>query len=489
MALQTQTDLLIVGGGIHGCGIARDAAGRGLRVTLVEKHDLASATSSASSKLIHGGLRYLEQLEFRLVREALGEREILLRAAPHLVTPMRFVMPYSPELRPRWVLRAGLMLYDGLARRDTLPATGRVDFTDRVLKPHYRDGYAYSDCRVDDARLVVANALDASERGAEVHTRTACVDLQRRGDVWYATVVDAGGGRSELTARVVVNAAGPWVRDFLTAVAGVTAAPELKLVQGSHIVLPRLYEGDHAFILQNEDRRVVFVCPFNGETLVGTTDVPISKAPHRCEATAEEVAYLCDTVNRYFARQIAPAAVIWRYSGVRALADDGAAAASRVTRDYVLHFDTTGAPILSIFGGKITTYRRLAERALEKIAAFLPAMQGPWTGNATLPGGDAEPAVVVKRLSAESAALPHAVISALVQRHGSRAERVLSKDGDLGEHFGADLYAREVDYFIAQEWAREGDDVLWRRTKAGLHLNAQQRARVTEYVRGRVEAL
>lgn len=366
MEQETEADLLIVGGGINGAGIARDAAGRGLRVVLVEQEDLASATSSASSKLIHGGLRYLEQLEFRLVAEALHEREVLLRNAPHIVHPMRFVMPHARGMRAGWMIRTGLFLYDWLARRDTLASSSRVLLAGPPyrpgLKPEYVRGYAYWDCRVDDARLVIANARAAADLGARIMTRTMCIAAQRTGAGWHARLRE-GTRETEISARAVVNAAGPWASRFLTEAIGESSGSRLKLVQGSHIVVPRLYDGDHAYTLQNDDRRVIFVYPYEGAyTLIGTTEAEFEGNPRDCRVTAAEVDYLCRAVNRYFGRGISNADVVWSYCGVRALVDDGARKLSQVSRDYVLTVEAgvDGAPVLSVFGGKITTYRKLA---------------------------------------------------------------------------------------------------------------------------------
>ena len=487
-------DLLIVGGGINGAGIARDAAGRGLKVVLCEQGDLACATSSASSKLIHGGLRYLEQFEFRLVSEALAEREVLLRTAPHIVHPMRFVMPRARGLRPGWMIRSGLYLYDWLARRQTLAASAVVDLTQPPyrsgLKPEYVKGYAYSDCWVDDARLVIVNARAAAEAGARILPRTTCVGAIRGVTSWRARL-NGADGETEVEARAMVNAAGPWVGQFLTQTLGQESSARVKLVQGSHIVVPRLYDGDHAYILQNDDGRVVFVYPYEGAyTLVGTTDVELEGDPRQCSATAQEIAYLCRAANRYFERSIAPADVRWSYCGVRALVDDGSADPSKVTRDYVLHIDEGAdrAPLVSVFGGKITTYRRLAERVIEKLGSAFPALRGPWTAGAALPGGEI-PGGDTRRFAAHLTAthrgLPPSLLDALAHRHGSRAEDVLggaSTLADLGESFGADLYGREVDYFLTHEWAHDADDILWRRSKAGLHLSDEQRRRLVRYV-------
>ena len=473
-------DLLVIGGGINGAGIARDAAGRGLSVLLVERGDLAAATSSASSKLIHGGLRYLEQFEFRLVAEALAEREILLRIAGHLAWPARFVMPHLPGLRPRWAIRLGLFLYDHLARRSLLPGSHAV----RLDTPPYcsglnsqlRHGFVYSDCRVDDARLVVANAVDAAERGARILVGTECLLARRDGALWHAAL----SGGVEVRARAIVNAAGPWVKDVLNQRLGQPSRDAVRLVKGSHIVLPRLYDGEHAFILQNDDRRVVFMIPWEGRfTLVGTTDIQVA-APEQAQATPEEVEYLCRAVNRYLEKPVAPRAVLWRYAGVRPLYDDGSSDPSAVTRDYTLRLDAAAddAPVLSVFGGKITTYRRLAEHALEKLAPYFPRLPGAWTGQTALPGSDFKDREEArKELLARHRDLPPEVLQGVFRRHGTRALQVLG-DGQLGEHFGAGLTERELRYFIEREWARGAQDVLWRRTKAGLHLDQRARERV-----------
>jgi len=473
-------DLLVVGGGINGAGIARDAAGRGLSVLLVERGDLAAGTSSASSKLIHGGLRYLEQYEFRLVAEALAEREILLRIAGHLAWPARFVMPHLPGLRPRWAIRLGLFLYDHLARRSLLPGSHAVRLDappySSGLKSQLRHGFVYSDCRVDDARLVIANAMDAAERGARILVGTECLLARREGALWHASL----SGGVEVQARAIVNAAGPWVKDVLNQRLGQPSRDAVRLVKGSHIVLPRLYDGEHSFILQNDDRRVVFMIPWEGRfTLVGTTDIPVA-APDQAEATQDEVDYLCRAVNRYLEKPVAPRAVLWRYAGVRPLYDDGSSDPSAVTRDYTLRLDAAAdeAPVLSVFGGKITTYRRLAEHAMEKLAPYFPRLRGAWTGQTPLPGSDFKNREEArKELLARHRDLPPEVLQGVFRRHGTRAIQVLG-DGQLGEHFGAGLTERELRYFIEREWARSAQDVLWRRTKAGLHLDQRARARV-----------
>ena len=474
-------DLLVIGGGINGAGLARDAAGRGLSVLLAESGDLAGATSSASSKLIHGGLRYLEHYEFRLVAEALAEREILLRVAAHLASPLRFVVPHVPGLRPRWMIRAGLFLYDHLARRSLLPGSRAV----RLDAPPYRGslrpeltyGFDYSDCRVDDARLVIANAQDAAARGAQVRVRTAVLSACRSAGLWQATL----SGNEQVGARAIANAAGPWVKQVLNERLGQPSADEVRLVQGSHIVVPRLYEGDHAFVLQNDDRRVVFLIPFEDRfTLIGTTDVPVQGGAGSARATDEEVRYLCRAASRYLPKSVAPAQVLWRYAGVRPLYDDGSRDPSAVTRDYVLRLDDDQgqAPVLTVFGGKITTYRRLAEQALDRLARYFPRMRGPWTAAAPLPGSDfADRDEAFRALSTRYPRTTPEVLRGVFQRHGTLAPKVLG-DGELGEHLGAGLTEREVRYFVEAEWARSADDVLWRRTKAGLHLDARQQARL-----------
>jgi glycerol-3-phosphate dehydrogenase len=492
-------DLLVIGGGINGVGIARDASGRGLSVFLAEKDDLASATSSASSKLIHGGLRYLEHYAFRLVREALAERDVLLRNAPHIIWPMSFVLPHSPEQRPIWLIRAGLWLYDHLGwspgTRSKLPGSHRVDLRGGKyggpLRADFPTGFIYSDCWVDDARMVVLAARDAADRGAEIRVRTAVTAARRVDGVWRAQVTDAAGNSTEIMARAVVNAAGPWVREVLGGALGFNQSPGVRLVKGSHIVVPRLYAGDHAFILQNDDRRIVFVIPYEGcYTLIGTTDIPFTADPATVAISPEETGYLCRAVSRYFAKPVTPTDVVWSYAGVRPLYDDGSASASEVTRDYVLDLQAPGdvLPLLSVFGGKITTFRRLAEHALERLAPFFPGARPGWTHNAPLPGGDL-PDGNFDRFVADSARaypwLPLPDLHALARRHGTRIGRILDGAralGDLGQHFGAGLYAREVDLLVREEWARTAEDVLLRRTKLALHIDRAGQQAVADYL-------
>ena len=481
--MEVTCDLLVIGGGINGSGIARDAAGRGLSVVLVEKTDLAAATSSASSKLVHGGLRYLEHFEFRLVAEALAEREIMLRIAGHLTWPTRFVAPHVPELRPRWMIRLGLFLYDHLARRSLLPGSRSV----RLDQPPYssglraelKHGFVFSDCRVDDARLVVANALDAASRGARVLVGTACVSATRSEGLW---IVQLSNGET-VKARAVVNAAGPWVKTVLNRHLGEATRDSVRLVKGSHIVLPRLYEGEHAFILQNDDRRVVFMIPYEERfTLVGTTDVDYDGDPAAPVASEAEVDYLCRAAGRYLARTPAASQVLWRYAGVRPLYDDGSTDPSAITRDYTLRVDDAAgaAPVLSVFGGKITTYRRLAEHALERLAPYFPGIKPPWTARAALPGSDFTDRESAKQEVLDGyRALPPGILQGVFRRHGTLASQVLG-EGDLGEHYGAGLTEREVAYLRSREWASSAEDVLWRRTKCGLHMTDAQRTRVAE---------
>ena len=487
-------DLLIVGGSINGIGIARDAAGRGLSVLVVEKDDLASHTSSWSSKMIHGGLRYLEQYEFRLVGEALAEREVLLSIAGHLVSPMRFVMPHVPELRPRWMIRIGLFLYDHLGRRTSLPGSEGVSIAvppyNAGLKESLRNGFIYSDCRVDDARLVVANALDAKRLGAQIFTRTLCVSAYRKDGAWLAQIKGPDAITREITARAVINAAGPWVKEVLNAHLRQPSRDNVRLVKGSHIVVPKVYEGAHAFILQNDDKRVVFMIPYEGRfTLIGTTDVPVQGDPGRPQASDEEVAYLCRAVNRYLAKPVTATDVVWRYAGIRPLYDDGTSDPSAVTRDYTLRVDDVqgSMAVLSVFGGKITTYRRLAEHAMEKLAPYFPGLKPAWTDKTKLPGSqfDGPRDAAFGRLREQYAQLPIEALSGVFRRHGTLAAAVLGDaraEPDLGESFGAGLYAREVQYLVDHEWAVAAEDVLWRRTKTGLHLTGAQGERVTQWL-------
>jgi glycerol-3-phosphate dehydrogenase len=488
-------DLLVVGGGINGVGIARDAAGRGLSVLLCEKGDLAGATSSASSKLIHGGLRYLEHGEFRLVREGLAERAVLLRMAPHLVHPLRLVLPLGPGTRPRWLLRAGLYLYDRLGGARTRPGTSRLDLRRDPLGAPLRQtvwsGFAYSDCATDDARLTIVSARDAALRGAEIRTRTALVAARREAGIWRARLRGDDGTTREVAARILVNAAGPWVSDVL-ALAGLTARARLRLVKGSHIVVPLLYAGDHAYLLQNDDRRIVFVMPFERDySLIGTTELPFAGDPAEVQITPEETRYLCRAVARWFEAPPRPEDVVWSYAGVRPLYEDRARNAASVSRDYAFDLDIAGAgaPALSVFGGKLTTYRRLAEHALARLAPYLPAAGPPWTSGSLLPGGDGLPAGGAAALAAELSRrhpfLAAATAQRLARSYGSDACRILgdaTSAASLGRAFGQDLSEAELRWLVEREWARTTDDVLWRRTKLGLSATPEEVRELTTYL-------
>jgi len=479
-------DMLIVGGGVNGVGIARDAAGRGLSVVLCEKDDLASATSAASSKLIHGGLRYLEYYEFNLVRKALHEREVLMGIAPHLIQPLRFVMPHDKAQRPMWLMRLGFILYDHLYRRQHLKGSRQIDLTTHasgaVLADHYKKGFVYSDCQVDDARLVVANALDAAEHGADIKTRCALVRARREGGLWKAELKNLATGEAEtLTSRVLVNAAGPWVSEVLQDHLGVTSGPGIRLVQGSHLVVPKLAEHDHAYVLQNPDQRIVFVIPWGNFSLIGTTELELDAMPEAPQITEAEIDYLLDSVNGCFKASLSRSDIVWTYAGVRPLFDDATSDASAVTRDFVLDLsaENEAAPLLSVFGGKVTAYRELAEQVMDKLADFLP-VQKPWTAETALPGGD----VGGNDVDAYSNAmcdrydrLPRSLVHRLVRAYGSRITQLLQgikTIDDLGTHYGGDLFEREVQYLVDQEWAQTADDVIWRRTKLGLVLSSDE---------------
>ena len=491
-------DLAIIGGGINGCGIARDAAGRGLSVFLCEQGDLAGATSSASTKLIHGGLRYLEHYAFRLVREALGEREVLLRAAPHIIRPQRFVLPYHKGLRPRLLMRFGLFLYDHLGGRRLLPPTRALtlaaDPAGVPLRAEYAQAFEYSDCVVDDARLVVLNAVDARIRGASINRDLRCVVAEREGRVWKLALESAtDGDRFTVAAKALVNAAGPWVADVLDHVVHTHSRARIRLVKGSHIVVRRLFDHDRAYVFQNADGRIVFAIPYEGDfTLIGTTDDDYRGDPADVAADSAEIAYLLAAVGDYFRAPVSEDMIVWAYSGVRPLYDDGASAAKEATRDYVLDLDGANGepPLLSIFGGKITTYRRLAEHALEWLGRSLP--MGPnWTAGAALPGG-LFPVYgrddLVRALGAAYPFLAPAHAARLVRAYGTRAQQILSgarKLADLGRLFGADLTEAEVAYLMAEEWARTADDVLWRRSKLGLHFGHAEAVVLDQWMAGR----
>ena len=491
-------DLAIIGGGVNGCGIARDAARRGNSVFLCEMNDLASGTSSWSTKLVHGGLRYLEYYEFRLVREALIEREILWQIAPHIIRPLRFVLPHHAGLRPAWLLRLGLFLYDHIGGRKLLPPTRSVDLAhDEVGKPlipgRYRKGFEYSDCFVDDARLVVLTARDAVERGADVRTRTRAVETRQADGLWHVTVEDTlTGERSTITARVLVNAGGPWVEQVLTLGAGINTKARVRLVQGSHIVVPKLYDHDRAYIFQNSDGRIVFAIPYQDDfTLIGTTDRDYEGDPAKVTATPEEIAYLCASVSEYLAKPVKPEDVVWTYAGVRPLYDDGASEAKAATREYAFELDTPGgAPLLSIYGGKITTYRRLAEEALEKLSPYLKGARAGegWTAKAPLPGGDMDVSAVAAltaELLRDYPFLTPVHATRLAHAYGTRAAKTLGTAksmADLGRNFGATLTESEVRYLMANEWACTADDIVWRRSKLGLRLSAAEIAALDEWL-------
>ncbi|WP_329742553.1 glycerol-3-phosphate dehydrogenase [Dyella sp. A6] len=487
-------DLLVVGGGINGTGIARDAAGRGLKVCLCEQDDLAAHTSSASTKLIHGGLRYLEQFEFALVGKALAEREVLLRLAPHITSPLRFVLPLESHLRPAWMIRLGLFLYDHLGRRHSLPGSRRVNLRRHPAGPPLRDtfhtGFTYSDAWVQDARLVVLNAMDACERGATVLARTRCVAAQRGSDVWDVRLEARGGTTSTVQARALINATGPWAVRFLDDVAQVGHDHALRLVKGSHIVVPRLFGHDHAYIFQQPDRRIVFAIPYEHDfTLIGTTDVDYHDEPVAPHIDDAETHYLCTAANRYFRRAISPADVIWSYSGVRPLLDDEQRSAADVSRDYLLELDSRGAPLLNVFGGKLTTYRRLAEEALDRLAVHWPETGPAWTAHGSpLPGGERTDIDALQReVQARAPWLPAALAQRLVRSYGTRCVQIIGQAqalSDLGEHFGADLYRAEVDYLRDHEWAGDAADILWRRSKLGLRVNDAQAQRLASYLAG-----
>ncbi|CAN5726395.1 glycerol-3-phosphate dehydrogenase [soil metagenome] len=502
----TECDVLVVGGGINGCGIARDLAGRGWRVVLCEKDDLAAHTSSSSTKLIHGGLRYLEYYEFSLVRKALQEREVLLKSAPHIMWPLRFVMPHDPSMRPAWMIRIGLFMYDHLAKREVLPASRSVDLRKHAsgapLKKSYRRGFVYSDGWVDDARLVVLNAIDARSKGAEVLTRTRCVSAQRGADHWVATLEGPQGQRT-VRARAVVNAAGPWAEAFLRGVARSAkgeslANKSLRLVKGSHIVVKRLFEHDHAYIFQNPDKRIIFAIPYQHDfTLIGTTDIELDgDDPGAAKISDDEISYLCEQASRYFEKPIVPADVVWTYSGVRPLLDDASGDPSAVTRDYMLEANTEAAPMLSVWGGKITTFRKLAEDAADEVGKMLGDTRAAWTDGAFMPGGDLSafigPAVrpdedferFVAAVHKRHAWLPHRLARRLARAYGARIDIVLGDAksmADFGLEVAPGLCERELRYLQQNEWACSADDALWRRSKLGLHYTPGERAQVAAW--------
>jgi glycerol-3-phosphate dehydrogenase len=488
----TDFDLAIVGGGINGAGIARDAAGRGLKVLLVEQGDLASGTSSASTKLIHGGLRYLEHGWFSLVREALGEREVLWRMAPHLIRPMRFVLPVEPGMRPSWLLRLGLFVYDHLGGRGLLPRTRSIDLghdpLGAPLRVQYRWAFEYSDCATDDSRLVVLNAVDAAARGAVIRTRTRCLSAERAGE--WTLVLETRRRREVATARILINATGPWIGDFARSVLGEAAPEHLRLDKGSHIVVRRLFPHDRGYVLQNKDRRIVFALPYERDfTLIGTTDNLFSGNPDSVAPGTDEIGYLTAVVNEHFRAGISPADVVWAFAGVRSLYDDGSTRPQDTMRDYVLALDAPSgkAPMLTVYGGKITTYRRLAEAALDRLAAHV-GKRPAWTKGSHLPGGDFPldgVAALVAQVRRSWPFVGDALARRLVGAYGTRASRILGSTrapDDLGPRLGADLSGAEVVYLMRHEWAQTAEDVLWRRSKLGLRVSAEERERLGKFM-------
>lgn len=513
-------DLFIIGGGINGCGIARDAAGRGLKVALAEMNDLASATSSASTKLFHGGLRYLEFFEFRLVKEALEERETLLKAMPHISWPMRFVLPYHPEMRfdsstptsrllstvmpwmkgrrPAWLIRFGLFLYDNLGGRKILPGTSKLDLRNSAegvpIKDKFEKAYEYSDCWVEDSRLVVLNARDAEARGADVMTRTKVLEAVRENEHWRITLQD-GEGQREVTARMVVNAGGPWVGDIIRQTVRSNSTEGVRLVRGSHIVTKKLFDHGKCYFFQGTDGRIIFAIPYETDfTLIGTTDQEHEDPSVKPVCTPQEQAYLADFASQYFKQPITEEDIVWTYSGVRPLYDDGAKSATAATREYVLKVDDTGAPLLNVFGGKITTYRKLAEAALEKIVPFFPTSSGPWTAGVPLAGGDFPVDgfdALVAGLQADYSFLDPFWARRLARAYGTEARELLGDAKtaeDMGETFGATITSKELDRAMQVEWVSSAEDFVWRRTKLGLRLSEAQITRIDDYIAGRREA-
>lgn len=482
------TDLLIIGGGINGAGIAADAAGRHLSVILCEQDDLAAATSSWSTKLIHGGLRYLENFEFKLVHEALHEREILLKKAPHLIHPLEFILPYQTHLRPVWMIHLGLFLYDHLAKRYAIPRSSKVNLTatpyGEPLKRKFKIGFSYYDCQTDDARLVILNALAAKQLGATILTRTICKRVKRENHVWKAELINRNTQENIfVTAKAVVNATGPWVAETLEKIIGIASPLKVTLVKGSHIVIPKLYSGHHAYILQNQDKRIVFTIPYQQQfTLIGTTDINFSGSPHEAKISDEEIEYLCTIINDYFEKQISKSDIIWSYSGVRSLHDGEHKNPAKISRDYYLaiHDQDGAAPLLSIFGGKITTFRILAEQALEKLRPYFSTMGSPWTAHTPLPGGDLQQkefAQFTADLMKTFPWLDQQILTRYANSYGTLTHQLLKQAtsvNDLGQHFGAGFYESELRYLIEQEWAQTLDDIIWRRTKLGLLLTPAQ---------------
>ena len=498
----TTVDILVIGGGINGTGIARDAVGRGLSVLLCEQDDLAQHTSAASTKLIHGGLRYLEHYDFALVRHALQEREVLLRSAPHIIWPLRFILPHHKELRPRWLIRLGLFLYDHIGGRKLLPKSKQVDFSrhisGKILKPEFKYGFEYSDCWVQDARLVVLNARDAKQRGADIRTRTKCISLQRQGQEWLATLQDQRTDEvQEVHARCVVNAAGPWVEHILQlnrdAQSGHQTYHGVRLVKGSHIVVKKLFEHSYPYILQHADGRIVFAIPYEHDyTLLGTTDIEVDDEPGAVQIDQSEINYICDLINIYFDQPVAPDDVVWSYSGVRPLFDDASQNASKVTRDYVLQMDDDGPPIISVFGGKITTYRKLSEQVVDMLKKPLAISQPSWTAAARLPGGDIEDADFVgfvERCKQRYPWLEPPVLQDYTRNYGTDIHIILediNAISQMGDYFGGGLYQCELDFLLEYEWVETVDDVLWRRSKKGLCVPPDATKTIQHYLNQRL---
>ncbi len=468
-------DLCIIGGGINGAGIARDAAGRGLSVLLVEKGDLAGATSSASTKLIHGGLRYLEHFEFGLVRDSLKEREVLLNIAPHIIHPMEFILPHEPHLRPAWLIRLGLFLYDHLGGRKKLPGSKGVNLKNSALNEKYTKGFSYADCQVDDSRLVILNAIDAAEKGATILTQTECTKISPDEKGWTIHLKN----EQPRTARMIVNAAGPWVKTVLNNSDIGEDTPGIRLVKGSHIIVPRFLEGEEAYILQQPDKRIIFAIPYEQDfTLIGTTDIEYTDDPSHPEIEQQETNYLCAAINRSFKHKIKPNDVVWSYSGVRPLLDDGDESASSVTRDYKLILDKShGPPLLSVFGGKITTYRHLAEEAVDQLTD-----KKKWTERAPLPGGNIKNFEdFIEDKTKQYSHLPESLIQRYARAYGTRMDKFIKKD--MGENFGDDIFEAEIRYLIDHEWAQSSEDILWRRSKLGLHVTPETIQNLEEYLK------
>ncbi|HEY9010084.1 MAG TPA: glycerol-3-phosphate dehydrogenase [Devosia sp.] len=490
-------DVFVIGGGVNGTSIARDAAGRGYTVMLAEMNDLASGTSSAATKLVHGGLRYLEHYKFRLVAESLAEREVLWASAPHIIWPLRFVLPHHKGLRPAWFLRLGLFAYDHLGGRKLLKGTKtldlRKDAAGRPLQAGYTTAFEYSDCWVDDARLVALYAKDAQNRGARIETRTKVVSAKRTGDGWQVTV-EGPKRRETVSARLLVNAGGPWVDQVINQALGRNDERHVRLVKGSHIVVRKLFDHDRCYIFQNADNRIIFAIPYEGDfTLIGTTDQDFNEPPGPVSISEAETDYLCAAASEYFAKPVTREQIVWSYAGVRPLYDDGASAAQEATRDYVIRTEADdGAALVNVFGGKLTTSRRLGEEVVDGFGKLIGEKGQRWTREGKLPGGEFETTgfeTEVGRMQRDYPGLEAGLVLRLTRLYGTRARTLLGdakQAADLGEHFGWNLYAREVDYLMAEEWARTADDVLWRRTKAGLRVTSEDKARLAAYMQARL---